>query len=289
MPAPHAESDVRNALTIDVEDWYHDATGRPQPASPEEIASIGPRVAHNLETLLEILATHDTRATLFFLADVARAHPDLVRRAAALGHEIACHGLAHLRVADRTRSAFGHDVAEARAIVEDVLGQPVLGFRAPYFLQTDDLWALDVLAEAGFRYDSSYLPLHYMPAEPLCLGGDGGPVHLPSGLWEFPLPLSRLPTGHVLPTAAGGFALRALPFAVLRHYLGRFNAAVGPTVVYTHPWEIDPDSPKLPGTPRYVRFFNGVGRAGMTKKIPLLLRSFSFAPIAEIFADELDR
>ena len=108
-----------------------------------------------------------------------------------------------------------------------------------------------------------------------------------NGLWEFPLPLSRLPSGHILPSAAGGFSLRALPFWITHRYLERFNTEVGRTVVYTHPWEIDPDSPKLPGTPGYVRWFNNVGRSRMRAKIDRLLSTFRFAPIREVFASEL--
>ncbi len=280
---------MRNALSIDVEDWYHDATRPAGPASQKEIAAVGPRVERNVEALFEILARHDTRATLFILADVAREHPSLVRRATELGHEIACHGLAHRPVAGRAYDELADDVRTARKVVEDVAGVAVLGFRAPYFLQPPDLWALDVLAETGFRYDSSYMPLRYFPGDVPRLEGEGGAVRMENGLWEFPLPLSRLPSGHVLPSAAGGFSLRALPFWITRRYLERFNEEVGPTVVYTHPWEIDPDSPKLPGTPGYVRWFNNVGRSRMRDKIDRLLSTFAFAPIAEVFSAELDQ
>lgn len=276
-----------NALSVDVEDWYHDTTGRRVPASPEEIRAVGRRVDRNLGVLLEILARHETRATLFFLADIAREHPTLVRAANGLGHEIACHGLEHVAVRDRTPGDFAADVRTAREILEDVAGVPVLGFRAPYFLQPGDLWALDVLAENGFAYDSSYMPLRYFPGEVPRLAGGDGPTRLSNGLWEFPLPLSQLPSGHVLPAAAGGFSLRALPFWITRRYLGRFNAEVGPAVVYTHPWEVDPDSPKLAGTPRHVRWFNQVGRRRMQEKLDRLLSTFRFAPIREAFAREL--
>ena len=175
-----------------------------------------------------------------------------------------------------------------RSIIEDIAGVAVVGFRAPYFLQPSDLWALDVLAECGFHYDSSYMPLRYSPGPVPRLDAGGGAIRLASGLWEFPLPLSRLPSGHVLPCAAGGFSLRALPFWITQRYLARFNDEVGPTVVYTHPWEIDPESPKLPGTPRHVRWFNTLGRAHMPGKLERLLSAFRFAPIREVFAAELE-
>jgi polysaccharide deacetylase family protein (PEP-CTERM system associated) len=212
----------------------------------------------------------------------------MIRDAARAGHEIACHGLDHRPLAARSRSSFREDARIARAMLEDVAGAEVLGFRIPYFLQRPaQLWALDALAECGFRYDSSYMPVRYSPGNVPRLARREGPVRLPNGLWEFPLPLSRVPSGHVLPCAAGGFALRALPFAVTRRYLTRYNREVGPAVLYTHPWEIDPASPKLPGTPFHVRWFNGVGRSRMPAKLERLLRSFRFAPLREVYAGKL--
>ena len=111
---------MRNALSIDVEDWYHDAAGRGAPATPEEIAPVGSRVTRNVETLFEILDRHDTRATLFFLADVARDHPHLVRRATELGHEVACHGLAHRPVRGRSAQELREDVNHVRVATDEI-------------------------------------------------------------------------------------------------------------------------------------------------------------------------
>ncbi|HEY8517357.1 MAG TPA: polysaccharide deacetylase family protein [Candidatus Binatia bacterium] len=276
-----------NALSVDVEDWYHDESRGFGPTE-DEIAAGSRRVQRNLERLLEIFAQSGTKATLFFLADVATELAPLVRAAAREGHEIACHGLRHVPVDFRERAEFGADVRRAREMIEDVLGAPVLGFRAPCFVRHEaHLWALDEIAAAGFVYDSSWMPLEFWPGEPRLLGNGGGPVRLENGLWEFPLPLTRIATGHVLPLACGGFPLRAFPLGFTRHYLRRFNREVGPAVVYTHPWEIDPDSPKLPGTRAHVRFFNGVGRRGMADKLARLTREMRFAPLATVYAREL--
>lgn len=276
-----------NAFSVDVEDWYHDESRDAGTATDGEIAAEGPRVERNLRRLLEILDETTTRATFFFLADVAARHASLTREVAALGHEIACHGLRHVPVALRAPEEVRDDVRRARATIEDVTGEAVRGFRAPCFVRAEkDLWLLDVLAESGFAYDSSWLPLRFRPGAGSRVGNGGGPFRAPSGLWEFPLPLSRV-VGHVLPVAAGGFALRALPLGFTQYHLRRFNREVGPAVVYTHPWELDPDSPKLPGTRRYVRFFNGVGRHGMAHKLARLLRRVRFAPLATVFAAEL--
>jgi polysaccharide deacetylase family protein (PEP-CTERM system associated) len=277
-----------NALSVDVEDWFHDESRSGGPVRAEELARIEPRVARNLGRLLEIFAAHNTRATLFFLGDVTRQAASLVREAVGLGHEIACHGLRHRPVGELSREEFRDDVRRARAMVEDAAGVAVTGFRAPCFIRRPaDLWVLDTLAREGFRYDSSYLPLTCWPRAARPLSPDYGPLRLPNGLWEFPLPLTRIATGHRLPFAAGGFVLRALPFSLTRRYLRRFNQQVGPAIVYTHPWEIDPQSGKLDGTPAYVRFFNGVGRKRLEARLDRLLSEFRFAPIAEVYASEL--
>ncbi|MBY0278308.1 polysaccharide deacetylase family protein [Candidatus Binatia bacterium] len=282
----HAGARV-NALSIDVEDWYHDESRGAGPATAAEIAAGGARVERNLERLLALLDAAATHATFFFLAGVAREHPRLARAVAAAGHEIACHGLRHVPVALRSRADVRDDVRRARAILEDVTGARVIGFRAPCFVRdVRHLWLLDELAEAGFAYDSSWLPLRYAPGAAPRIGGTRGPTRLANGLWEFPMPVSRL-AGHELPIAAGGFALRALPLAFVTRQIRRFNAEVGPAVVYTHPWEIDPESPKLPGTRGYVRFFNGVGRRSMAQKLARLVRELSFAPLAEVYAAQL--
>ena len=281
---------TQNALTVDVEDWFHDGSRQSGPAEPAEIATVGSRVERNLGALLDLLADARTRATLFFLGEVARAHPGLVRRAHAEGHEIACHGDRHVAVTGRTARELLEDLRRARESIEEVAGSAPRGFRAPCFLRgPEDFWALDVIAEAGFEYDSSYMPLRYTPGPVPLLSTHCGPTRLASGLWEFPLPLSRIPTGHVLPCAAGGFALRALPYSFMERYLERFNREVGPAIVYTHPWELDPGSPKLPGTPVTVRFFNRLGRRKVAAKLRRLVSDFRFAPIAEVFAEKLDR
>ena len=278
-----------NALSIDVEDWYHDQSRPDGAARPEELARMAPRVEENLGTLLALLAEDGTRATLFFVAEIATRHPGLVRSALAGGHEIACHGLEHRSVSQRSRSELRADLRAAKASIEAIAGRAVHGFRAPCFVSDPrDLWALDVVAECGFTYDSSYMPIRYTPGEVHRLSPRGEPVRLASGMWEFPLPLSRVPSGHVLPCAAGGFTLRALPYAITRHYLRRFNREVGPAVVYTHPWEIDRCSPKLPGTPLHVRFFNRLGRNRMEAQLRRLLADFRFAPLVEVYADRLD-
>lgn len=276
-----------NALSVDVEDWYHDESRGAGPATADEISAGGARVERNLDQLLALLDAAGTRATFFFLAGVAEQHPRLTRAVADAGHELACHGLRHVPVSLRTREDVRDDVRRARGTIEDVAGRRVLGFRAPCFVRdVKHLWLLDELADAGFAYDSSWLPLRYVPGSAPRIGGTRGPARLANGLWEFPMPVSSI-AWHDLPVAAGGFALRALPLGFVMRQIRRFNREVGPAIVYTHPWEIDPESPKLPGTHSYVRFFNGVGRRTMAAKLARLVRELPFAPLAEVYAKEL--
>ena len=287
IPASQA-TQVRHALSVDVEDWYHDQSRGPAPATAEEIAHGGRRVADNLARLFELFARRKTRVTLFVLADMARENPKLVRQAQAAGHEIACHGLHHRRLPQVASRQLTAELCEARRAVEDVAGIRVKGFRAPYFLDVAQLGALDSVADAGFDYDSSFMPLRWSGRAPPRLAEKPGPVRLGSGLWEIPLPLSRLPSGHELPLAAGGFALRGLPYRFFRRQLDRWADEHGPAVVYTHPWEIDPGSPKLVGTPGYVRFFNGLGRARVAARLERLLDERRFGPISDVFASWLN-
>ncbi len=287
-PGPGRAGPPVNALSVDVEDWFHDESRPGGPVTADERIGLEARVEPNLRRLLAMFEAHHTRVTLFFLGDLAARAPQLVRLAVDGGHEIACHGWRHQAVDRRSEKDLREDVRRARLTIEDIAGVPVRGFRAPCFIRRlEHLWALDVLAEEGYRYDSSYVPVSGWPGAAKPLTRDRGPVRLPNGLWEFPLAISRIATGHLLPLPAGGFVLRTLPLFVTRRALRRFNREVGSAVLYTHPWEIDPWSGKLPGTPAHVRFFNGLGRRRTAAKLERLLREFRFAPIADVYAAEL--
>lgn len=289
-PGPGRANPFANALSVDVEDWFHDESRSSGPVTADERIGLEARVEPNLRRLLAMFEAHRARVTLFFLGDVAARAPELVRLAADGGHEIACHGWRHQWVDRRSEKDLREDVRRARLTIESIAGVPVLGFRAPGFIRRPEhLWVLDVLAEEGYRYDSSYVPISGWPGAAKPLTRDRGPVCLPNGLWEFPLAIGRIATGHLVPLAAGGFVLRALPLFVTRRALRRFNREVGPAVLYTHPWEIDPWSGKLPGTPVHVRFFNGLGRRRTAVKLQRLLCEFPFAPITEVYAAELAR
>jgi polysaccharide deacetylase family protein (PEP-CTERM system associated) len=274
---------TRHALTVDVEEWFHD-DWRPNRAVDWD--ALPSTVDAEVDRVLELLDAAGARATFFVLGDVARRNGGLVRRIAAGGHEVASHGYAHVKVAAQTRNEFADDVRRARDILEDALGAPVAGYRAPYFITTPrELWAIDVLAGLGFRYDAGYVPLRWMPYAGRST--PRAPYRHPSGVWEFPLPIAEAYGGWNLPYAAGGPMLRFLPYRTIHRFLLAHEAAVGAAVVYLHPWELAPVARSLPGTPRYVRLWKRLGRSRTLPSLRRLLADFSFAPIREVYAEQL--
>ncbi|MGH7786160.1 MAG: polysaccharide deacetylase family protein, partial [Candidatus Binatia bacterium] len=236
-------------MSVDVEDWYHD--GGLAPA-----ATAGERVEANTERLLELFAAHGTRATFFFVGEVAARYPALVRRVAAAGHELGSHGYRHRHLAALLVPEFRDDVRRSLAVLEDVLGAAVAGYRAPYFaIKAGVRWPLELLAELGVRYDSSILAIDRPPG--LELVSPRAPYRHHNQLWEVPVAVLQLFHFWHLPLASGA-GLRMLPPRLLRSCVARFERDVGAGVFYLHPWELDPGSPTGPGAGRW---FLRAGRA----------------------------
>jgi polysaccharide deacetylase family protein (PEP-CTERM system associated) len=276
---------IPHALTIDVEEWFHDDWRPNRGADWDRLPST---VARDVTTLLDMLAAVGARATFFVLGDVARRQPAVVKRIAEAGHEIGSHGDVHRKVPTQSRDAFKKDVLTSLDVLSDLTGVNVEGYRAPYFLsRARDLWAIDVLAELGLRYDASYNPVRWMPY----LGRTipRAPYRHPCGLWEFPLPYAERFGGWNLPYAGGGPLLRFLPVGLVERALRTHEASVGSAVVYCHPWELDSEVRALPGTPGYVRLWKRLGRARTLPALRRLLSTFTFRTIREVYADELGR
>jgi polysaccharide deacetylase family protein (PEP-CTERM system associated) len=277
---------IRHALTVDVEEWFHDDWRPNWGADWDRLPST---VVPEVDRLLDELARAGAHATCFVVGDVARRHPALVKRIAAAGHEVASHGYSHRRIdgdGAESRRRFVDDVRASLAVLADCVGAPIAGYRAPYFMNApSQLWAIEILGELGFRYDASWAPVRWAP----WLGRDipRRPYRHPSGLWEFPLPFAEAYGGWNLPYAGGGILLRLLPYATIRGFLERHEGSVGPAVVYTHPWELDPVARTLPGTPHYVRWWKRFGRHRTLPTFRRLLADFRFAPIRDVYAGEL--
>lgn len=233
--------------------------------------------------ILDLCAAAGARGTFFVLGLVARAYPDLVRRIAAAGHEVALHGMAHAPVHAMTADAFRADLRTSRDLVEQAAGGTVAGYRAPDFSITrPSLWALQVLAEERFLYDSSLFPFdgprygiaesYVLPYRVLCDGGT---------LVEFPLATTEI-FGRRLPAAGGGY-FRLFPYAWNRRAMRRLNRLGSPAMTYFHPYEIDADeirrSPHR--IPLRLRWSQGTGRRGVERRLARLLRDFTWRPARE--------
>jgi polysaccharide deacetylase family protein (PEP-CTERM system associated) len=276
---------MKNALTFDVEEYFH-AEAFARVLRPEEWPTLESRVTRSTERLLDLLDRDRVRATFFVLGWVAERHPSLVREIASLGHEIACHGYGHRMIQHLTRREFERDVTQAKRVLEDTIGRPVLGYRAPTFsIMRETLWSLDVLSEAGFRYDSSIFPVVHdrygipdAPRFPHRLKAPNG-----GEITEFPMSTMEV-LGRRLPVAGGGY-FRLFPYGLTRRAIARINARERqPAMVYLHPWEIDPDQPRLPVGP-LTRFRHLVNVGKTEARLTRLLSDFSFAPAAEVLAE----
>ncbi len=275
---------VVNALSIDVEEWFHvlDVPGAPQPVSWDAL----PRtVERNTMKILELLEDSHARATFFVLGWVADRYGQLVREIARRGHEVACHGDRHRLVFQQGRAGFEQDLRRARGLLQDLSGAPVIGYRAPGFsIGPRAPWAFEVIREVGFLYDSSLFPARRMHG-----GAPGAPqrpheMKLENGtsLVEFPSSVVRVGPIHV-PFAGGGY-LRLLPYEFIRWGLLRFNARDVPACVYLHPREIDPAHPRMRMS--WMRHFQSyVGLRSAERKLRQLLTDFRFGRLADILLE----
>jgi polysaccharide deacetylase family protein (PEP-CTERM system associated) len=272
-----------NALTVDVEDYYQVSAFESyvDRSTWDEKES---RVALGTDKILAILELAGVRATFFVLGWVADHHPELVRAIHAAGHEIASHGYWHRLIYQQTPEDFRADVRRSRDLLEDLIGEPVTVYRAPSFSITRrNLWALDVLAEEGFRVDCSIYPTYHdrygIAGAPL------GPHRIvrPAGsIWEFPGTVWR-GLGYPLPVGGGGY-FRLYPYWLTRAGLGAINRAGRPFVAYVHPWELDPDQPRLrPGRIRAFRHYVNLRRT--EKRLARLLGDFRTGTLSEALAD----
>ena len=271
-----------NALTIDVEDYFQVSAFAPY-IRRDEWDSRECRVERNVGRILELLAVRDVKATFFTLGWIAERYPQLVREIVAQGHELASHGHGHQRASDLDRAAFRADVSRAKAILEDLSGRPVRGYRAPSFsIGTGNLWAFDVLAETGHHYSSSIYPIkhdHYgMPDSPRFA------YRLANGLLEVPVTTVRL-WGRNLPSSGGGY-FRLLPYAVSRWLIGKVNRDDAESAVfYFHPWEIDAAQPRVAGIDAKSRFRHYVNIGRMEQRLQQLLADFRWGRMDQIFLD----
>jgi polysaccharide deacetylase family protein (PEP-CTERM system associated) len=271
---------VLNALTVDVEEYFQ-VTGFERFVDRGRWHEFESRLDVGTHKILRALDAASVRATFFVLGWVADRHPRLVRTIQAAGHEIGCHSYWHRLVYRQTPDEFRADLRRAQAAIGNVTGAPVVAYRAPCFSVTRrSLWALDVLIEEGFRLDSSIYPtLHDRYGLP---GAPDRPHRLlrPAGsLWEYPLAVYRL-AGYPLPVGGGGY-FRLYPYALTRRGLAAINAAGQPAVAYLHPWELDPDQPRL-RMGRLASFRHYVNLHRTEQRLRRLLGDFRWGPLSAV-------
>jgi polysaccharide deacetylase family protein (PEP-CTERM system associated) len=283
-----AGTTVVNAMSIDVEDYFHVSVfdGLVPRSKWDGMES---RVHRNTMRLLEIFAEYQVRSTFFVLGWVGERHRDLVEAIAGAGHEIASHGYAHRLIYDQTLGAFRDDVRRAKAILEDTCGRPVVGYRAPsYSITPRSLWALDVLAEEGYEYDSSIFPIrHDRYGIPVSARAPYAINRGRHSLIEVPGSTTRVGPLN-LPVAGGGY-FRLLPYWWTRWGIARVNATEHrPVVFYLHPWEIDPGQPRLHAG-RIGRFRHYRNLDQTEQRLRQLLTDFRFDAVDAVVAEARQR
>ncbi len=271
-----------NAMTVDVEDYFQvsafdDVVSRSSWDGRES------RVCGNTDRLLDLFAESNVKSTFFVLGWVADRFPKLIRRIVAEGHELASHGYEHRLVYSQTSREFREDLRNARFALEQAGGSPVLGYRAPSFsIVNDSLWAIDVLIEEGYAYDSSIYPIrHDRYGIPGWTRGVHRIERAGGSIWELPGSTLRLGSAN-LPIGGGGY-FRLLPYGWTRHGISRLNTARQPAIFYLHPWEIDPHQPRIPAG-RVSSFRHYRNLAQTEPRLRRLLREFPFGRVSDVLA-----
>jgi len=269
---------VKNALTIDLEEWFSGhILARGVKRESWETQEL--RVIKTTGKLLEILAHHKTHATFFVLGWLAERAPGLIKQIEEAGHEIASHGYSHTSITEMTPDEFEKDLKESIDVIGSCTRQRILGFRAPSFtVTTKTLWALGILARLGFKYDSSVFPLSFHP--------DYGIPDAPLSIFKihekiFEVPLSCVEILRQRVPCAGGFYFRLYPYQLTRRLLQRCNKEGRPVIFYIHPWELDPEQPRVNlGSLNTLRHYYNIHK--IPERLDRLLEDFQFATIREV-------
>ena len=269
---------MNNILTVDVEDWFH-ICGIEDILSQDRLSQFESRVAQNTLKIMDILKQKKVKATFFVLGCIAERHPSLVKDIQKHGHEIATHGYGHQRVYTMTPDTFRKDLKKSMSVISQITGSDIKGFRAPeWSIRDDSLWALDILEQEGFMYDSSMAPLPII--------GNSGYIRTPhvlslneGRLWEVPplvafTPLANLPLG-------GGWGLRTFPYSFIRSSIRKLNRQAQPALIYLHPREFDRENPRIQ-LPLVTKFVLHAGLEPTQNRLDRLLEDFTFTTVSDI-------
>ena len=276
---------ITNTLTIDVEDYFHVAALAKNIPVADWINRVS-RVEQNTHKLLDMFDSANVKATYFVLGWVADRYPHLVKEIELRGHEIGCHGYSHQLIYTQTPAIFREETIRSKKLLEDIIGKPIQGYRAAsYSITNKSLWALDILVEAGFRYDSSIFPVRHdnygipgSPTEPYLLQTPNG-----SGLVEYPLTTYKM-LGQSIPVAGGGY-FRLYPYWLSKHFYKSINKSGKPFVFYLHPWEVDPQQPRIKtNTLSRFRHYNNLDKCEY--RLESLLKDFKFTTMLNVLSEQ---
>ncbi|EPF19858.1 MAG: DUF3473 domain-containing protein [Microcystis aeruginosa L211-07] len=274
-----------NALTFDVEDYFQ-VESFTNIVSREDWSQYPIRVVENTQRILNLLREYKTHATFFVLGWVADRYPELVQEIAADGHEIATHGYWHQLIYRQTPEEFATDLENSLEAIQKALGSySVVGYRAPVFSITNQsLWALDILQKHGIKYDSSIFPVAVHDRYGIS-NADRFANEIGEGLWEFPPSTVQLGKRN-LPVAGGGY-FRLFPIPLTRWAIRQINDEGQPAVIYLHPWEFDPEQPRIKGASLLSRFRHYLNLDQTENRLRMLLEEFQFASMNQVFSPQL--
>ena len=273
---------VTHAMTVDVEDYYHVAAFN-KAINPNDWEQWPSRVEANTHKLLQLFADANIKITFFILGWVAERYPQVVKTIREQGHEIASHGYSHQLIYKQDPKVFRDETAKSKQILEDLGQAPVIGYRAAsYSITRKSLWALDTLAELGFTWDSSIFPTRHdnygipgSPEEPYRITTTSGAI-----LTEFPLTTAKV-MGQSIPAAGGGY-FRQYPYALSRWLFERASLnQTKPQIFYLHPWEIDPDQPRVPNASWFSNFRHYTNLKRCLPRLERMIGDFQFGTISQ--------
>jgi polysaccharide deacetylase family protein (PEP-CTERM system associated) len=284
-PVTKAGSPILNAMTVDVEDYFHVAA-LANSIDRSRWDQMEYRAEASTRRLLDLFEESNIHATFFVLGWVARRSPELIREIARRGHEVASHGMSHKLVYNQTPEEFSQETYESKALLEDIIGAPVQGYRAStYSITRRSLWALDILSEAGFAYDSSIFPIRHdlygIPDAPQVPSR----IATPKGASIVEFPMSTAPMfGMRIPVSGGGY-FRLLPYWLTRAGLRKLNGELQrPFIFYLHPWEVDPDQPRVRTSWKSrLRHYTNLNRC--EARLRRLIGEFRFGRVRDVLED----
>ncbi len=270
----------QHAFTVDVEDWYHGTTDEDMKVCAER------RLHYGLGTLLELLAEFEVKGTFFWLGQAALDNPHLVKQVAEAGHEIGCHGLLHEFIYNMSPQKFRSDTQRAQNILADLTGKSVVAYRAPYFsIVRKSLWALDILAELGFRYDSSIFPVKNWRYGIPDFEPQLQQIHTSTGsIYEIPLSVRQI-IGQNIPISGGAY-FRLYPYILTKNNFLAAEREGKNVVFYTHPWELDPDHPPL-SLHWKERLTHNINLHSTKTKLRRLLQDFCFTSLGKLLENQV--